>query len=154
MTTAYSEVRTLTRAAIGDFGIRDSAGNVVSQSQDFHNDDIDDVITLTLLKFSDYSSAESESEITPTFATDNDKGAFALIVGLTLVLPAGTFSLETPNMKYWTQANKEFYAYLLGQIEQFLEANDIRPEIWGTLDQYYNEGQLIADRITEAVGAI
>ena len=152
MATSYSDVRTLVRAAIGDFGIRDSAGNVVSNSQDYHDDDVDDVITLTLLKFSDYSG--DGSDITPTFANDSDKGAVALLVGLNLILPAGTFSMETPNMRYWVQSNKELIAFLWGQIEQFLGAQDIRPEIWGALDQLYNEGVLVADRIAGAVAAI
>ena len=152
MTTAYSSIRSLTRAAIGDFGIRDSAGNVVSNSQDYHDDDIDDVITLTLLNFPDYTG--DGTDVTPTFANDNDKGAVALLAALNLVLPAGTFSLETPNMKYWVQSNKELIAHLLGQVQNFLDDGEILPEIWGALDQRYNEGQLIADRITEAVGAV
>lgn len=151
MATSYSSVRTLVRAAIGDFGIRDSQGNVVSNSQDYHDDDIDGVITFALLKFKDYSG--TGSEITPTFASDNDTGAVACYVGLILVLPGGTFSLEAPNMKYWVQENKALISHLLGQMAYFLNQGDIRPSIWGALDQFYNEGQLIADRIVEAVGS-
>ena len=152
MTTAYSEIRGLARAAIGDFGIRDSAGNVLSNSQDFHSDDIDDVIDLSMLRFPDYSG--DGTDITPTFANDNDKGAVALYVALMLVLPAGTFSLEAPNMKYWVQSNKELLSHLIGQLQYFFNEGDVRPSIWGALDQLYNEGTLIANRITEAVGAI
>ncbi len=152
MTTPYSDVRALTRAAIGDFGIRDSDGNVVSNSYDFHDDDIDDVISLSMIRFPDYSG--DGTDITPTFTSDNDKGAVALYVALMLVLPAGTFSLETPNMKYWVQSNKELISHLIGQLQYFFNEGDIRPSIWGALDQFYNEGVLIANRITEAVGAI
>ncbi len=152
MTTPYSDMRPLIRAAMGDFGIRNSSGDVVSQSQDFHNDDIDSTITLTLLRFAEYSG--DGTDITPTFVNDNDQGAVAYYVALILVLPAGTFSLDTPNMKYWVQANQEMIAHLLGLIEYFLKSGDIRPSIWGSLDQLYNEGILVANRVSEAVGAV
>ena len=152
MATEYSDVRSLVRAAIGDFGIRDSAGAVLSNSQDFHDDDIDDVIDLSMLRFPDYTG--DGENITPTFVSDNDKGAVALYVALMLVLPAGTFSLEAPNMKYWVQSNQELISHLIGQLQYFFNEGDVRPSIWGALDQFYNEGVLIANRITEAVGAI
>lgn len=152
MSTAYSVIIAHTRAVIGDFGIRDASGSIVTYSQDYHDDDIKSTITFVLLKFSDYSG--NGTEITPTLASDNDIGALACLVALTLVLPGGTFSLEAPNMKYWAQANLELIAHLLGQIEYFRDAGDIRPSIWGSLDQMYNEGTLIANRVSEAVGAV
>ena len=150
MATSYEDVRDLARAAIGDFGIRDSNGAVITNSQDYHDDDIDKVINLVLLKFGDYSG--DGSNITPSFATDSDKGAVSCYVALMLVLPGGTFSLEAPNMKYWVQANKELISNLLGLIKGFLDNEDLGPEIWGTLDLAYNQGIVLADRIAEAVG--
>ncbi len=135
---------------MGDFGIRNSSGDVVSQSQDFHNDDIDSTITLTLLRFAEYSG--DGTDITPAFANDNDQGAVAYYVALILVLPAGTFSLDTPNMKYWVQANNELISHMLGQIAYFLNEGDLRPSINGALDQLYNEGTLVANRVAESVG--
>ncbi len=151
MATAYSVIRDFARAAIGDFGVRDEQGNVVSQSKDYHDDDIDSVISLKLKRFPDHSV--SDSAISPTL-TSNEEGALSYYVAICLALPAGTFSIEAPNMKYWVQANLELISHLYGQIVYFMDSGDIRPSIWGALDQYYNEGQLIADRVTEAVGAI
>ena len=54
MSTDYADIIPLIRAAIGDFGIRDEQGNIVTRSQDFHDDDIDKVLTLILLKLSDH----------------------------------------------------------------------------------------------------
>jgi len=143
-------MRPLIRAALGDFGIRDSSGDVVAQSQDFHDDDINSTITLTLLRFADYSG--DGENITPAFANDNDQGAVTYYVALILVLPAGTFSLDTPNMKYWVQANLELISHMIGQIGYFLNEGDLRPSINGALDQLYNEGVLITNRVSEAVG--
>ena len=113
MSTAYSVIRGFARAAIGDFGIRDEQGDVVSLSQDFHNDDIDSVISLKLKRFPDHSV--SDSVITPTL-TSNEEGALAYWVAICLALPAGTFSIEAPNMKYWVQANLELISHLYGQL--------------------------------------
>lgn len=150
--TAYSAIIPHIRAAIGDFGIRDAEGNIVTYSQDFHDDDITSTIKFVLLRFSDYSGG-GES-ISPALASDNDIGALACYVALVLILPGGTFSLEAPNMRYWAQANQDLIAHLLGQIDYFLRGGDIRPSIWGALDQLYNEGTLVANRISEAVGAV
>ncbi len=151
MATAFSVIRDFARAGIGDFGVRDEDGNVITLSQDFHNDDIDTVIRLQLKRFPDHS--EDDSTVTPTL-TSNEEGAFAYRVAILLALPAGTFSIEAPNMKYWVQANLELISYLYGQLKYYLDSGDIGPSIWGALDQAYNEGQLIADRVSEAVGAI
>lgn len=151
MATPYTDIISHVRAAIGDFGVRDAAGSIVQYSHDYHNDDISSVITFALLKFSDYSG--NGINITPTLATNNDIGALACYVAVLLVLPGGTFSMETPNMRYWVQANQELIAHLLGLMEHFLDAGDVRPSIWGALDQLYNEGALLSARITEAVGA-
>ncbi len=150
MATAYADIISLVRAALGDFGIRDHQGNVVSNSQDYADDDISSVITLVLLRFPDYS--KDGTNIEPSLASDNDTGALSYYVALVLALPGGTFSMETPNMKYWVQANKEFISHLLGEAKYYLDGGDAGSSIWGALDQLYNEGQLIADRITEAVG--
>ncbi len=152
MATDYADIIPLIRAAIGDFGIRDEQGDIVTRSQDFHDDDIDTVLTLTLLKFPDYTGDTALRTITPSLANDNDTGALAYYVALLLALPAGTFSMEAPNMKIWAQANQELLSHLLGQIKYYMDAGNVSPSIWGALDQYYNEGKLIADRITEAVG--
>jgi hypothetical protein len=69
-----------------------------------------------------------------------------------MVLPGGTFSMDLPNMKYWKQANQDLLSSLLGEIMYFMDGGDITPSIWGTLDQCYNEGQIISDRIVQAVG--
>jgi len=150
-TTAYTVIIPLIRAAIGDFGIRDAQGDVVQYSQDYHDDDIVLTINLALLRFSNYSG--DGTDITPEFASDNDKGAVAVFVALLLVLPGGAFSIDTPNMKYWHQVNQELIAHLLGMLKHFMDDGDLRPSIWGVLDQMYNEGSLVADRISEAVGA-
>ena len=150
MTTPYTEIVPLSRAAIGDYGVRNALGVVQANSYDNHADDITLAINYILLMLPDYSG--NGTVITPTLATDNDKGALATCVALILVLPNGTFSMDAPNMKYWTQANTELLSYLLGRINYFMSAGDVSPSIWGTLDQYYNQGQLIADRITDAVG--
>ena len=152
MSTDYADIIPLIRAAIGDFGIRDEQGNIVTRSQDFHDDDIDKVLTLILLKFPDYTGDTTLRTVTPSLANDNDTGALAYYVAMVLVLPGGTFSIDAPNMKYWVQANQELISHLLGEVKYFLNAGDVSPSIWGALDQYYNEGLLIADRITEAVG--
>ena len=131
--TAYSVMIPLIRAAIGDIGA---------------------TLTLCLLRFSEYTGDSEGATITPAIANDNDKGAIACYVALILVLPGGTFSLDTPNMKYWVQSNKELISHLLNQIAYFLNEGDVRPSIWGALDQLYNEGILISDRLVEAVGAV
>ena len=152
MSTSYSDIIPLIRAAIGDFGIRDAQGNIVTYSHDFHDNDIATVLTLVLLKFPDYTGDTSAKTVTPSLANDNDTGALAYYVAMTLVLPGGTFSMDAPNMKVWVQANTELISHLLGQIKYYMDAGDVSPSIWGALDLYYNEGLLIADRITEAVG--
>jgi len=151
MATEFSVIRDFARAAIGDFGIRDEQGDVVTLSKDFHNDDIDSVIALKMKRFPNHSV--NASEISPTL-TSNEEGAIAYWVALCLALPAGTFSIDAPNMKYWAQANLELISHLLGELKYYLDSGDIGPSIWGTLDQYYNEGQLIVDRVSEAVGAV
>lgn len=151
MSTNYSDIITLVRAAIGDFGVRDAEGNIITYSYDYHDDDIAAVITLVLLRFEDYSG--NGSVITPTLATDNDKGAIAYYVALILVLPGGTFSMEAPNMRYWVQANVELISHLVGELKYFMDDGDLSPSIWGALDLAYNEGLVVADRIIESVGA-
>lgn len=151
MSTSYSDIITLVRAAIGDFGVRDAQGNIVQYSYDFHDDDISAVITLVLLRFSGYGG--DGTNITPTLATDNDKGAVAYYVALILVLPGGTYSLEAPNMRYWVQANLELISHLIGELKYFMDDGDLSPSIWGALDQAYNEELVLADRIIESVGA-
>jgi len=152
MATAYSTITASIRAAIGDFGIRDATGAVISNSQDFHSDDIGSVITNALYQFPTYTG--DGTEITPTIANDNDEGAIVYVVALLLALPGGTWSLEAPNMKYWKQTNQEMIAFFWGQIKYFMDGGSVEPALWGTLDQAYNEGILVADRIKEAVGAI
>ena len=151
MATTFETIRDFARAAIGDFGIRDEQGNVVTYSKDFHDDDVDSVIKLKMKRLPEHS--ENGSEITPTL-TSNEEGVISYWVAICLALPAGTFSIEAPNMKYWVQANLELISHLFGELTHYMDEGDIRPSIWGALDQYYNEGQLIADRTAEAVGAI
>jgi hypothetical protein len=149
MTTPYSDIISLSRGAIGDFGVRDAQGDVEANSQDFADDDISTVIDLSLLKFPDISG--TAGEISPTL-NDNSKGALAYCVALALALPGGTYSMDSPNLKYWTQSNKELISHLLGQMQYYLEEGDVSPSIWGSLDLAFNECQVLAARATE-IGA-
>ena len=148
MATPYVDVVSLIRAAIGDFGVRDADGTLIANSNDYNSIDINSVITLALLKFSTYSG--DGTNITPTVANDNDLGAITYYSALILVLPGGPFTLESPNMRYILRENVELISYLLGQMQFFIQQGAVLPSIWGAWDQLINEGQLVADRKTEA----
>lgn len=151
MATAYTVIIPLIRAAIGDYGIRDASAVIIQFSEDFHDTDIGKAIDLALLQFTAYSG--DGTQITPSIADDLDKGAIVYYVALVLALPAGTWSLEAPNMKYWNQENANLIAFLYGMTKYFIDRGSAEPEIWGALDVAYNENKLVADRITEAIGA-
>ena len=147
----YSDLYGMLRTAIGDRGIYDSTGTVVTNSNDFQDTQIDSAIDLALLDFTTYSGASQA--ISPTIANDNDKGAIVYYAALLLALPEGPYALDTPNMRLRISANKELIWWLLGRLHQFINAGGVRPKIWGALDQLRNEGVMVADREAEAIGA-
>ena len=151
MATPYTTVENLARAALGDFGVRDSNGDIVPNSQDYASEDIVKVITLALLRFEDYSG--DGADITPTIANDNDLGSISYYVALTLVLPAGPFTLESPNMRYILRENHELLSSLLGNMQYFLGLGAVVPAMWGAWDQLYNQPELVANRQVAAIGS-
>lgn len=148
MATPYSDLRPLIRAAVGDFGVRDSNGDVIANKNDYADADVDAVISLTLLEIPGFSG--DGTEITPTISTDDETGLIAWLSALYLALPNGPYSLEAPNMRYVQGANDNLLANLYGKYQQFLNTGDVSA-IFGTYDLLFNAGTMVSNRVQEVI---
>lgn len=151
--SAYATLYPFCRVLVGDRGVRDADGNILANSFDYANGDIDAALDMALLEIPDYTSTGQDT--IPDLATDDDKGLLVAVAALYLATPDGPFSIETPNMKLRISENKDLLALLFGKIAKFADGDqsDV-PAIWGAWDQLQNEGQLIGDRLTATVGVV
>lgn len=149
MATAYSVLRPFIRAVVGDFGVKDNNGNVISNRNDYDDADVDAVISLTLLEITDFSG--DGLEVTPTISTDDEKGLIIFLAALYLALPNGPYSLEVPNMTYRQSANDNLIANILGKFKMYQDRNGDRTVIFGVYDLLFNTGRLVSNRIQEVI---
>jgi hypothetical protein len=152
MSTPYTELYPLIRAAVGDRGVRDGNGDLKPNTFDYADDDIAPVITLALLEIPDFSG--DGTDITPTISTDDEKGLICFLSALYLALPNGPYSLEVPNMRYVQGANENLVANLYGKYKMYLESGGDATYISGTYNLLFNAGQLVSNRVQEVVNEV
>ena len=149
MATPYSDLRSLIRAVVGDFGVKDNNGNVIANRNDYDDGDVDTIITLTLLEIDGFSG--DGTNITPTISTDDEKGLIIFLSALYLALPNGQYSLEVPNMIYRQAANDNLIANILGKFKMYQDRNGDRTALFGTYDLLFNADILVSNRIQAVV---
>ena len=148
MSTPYTDIIPFVRAATGDFGTKDQQGTLEPNSYDYDDETISLTINLALLKYPSFSG--DGTDITPEVTADNDKGSIAYYTALLLVLPAGTFTLDVPNLHYRQVANQDLLANILGELSYYNNEGAAMPATWGSIDKALNEGRLIANRLETA----
>jgi len=125
MATSMSDLYGLVRAAVGDYGVYDSEGALVSNSYIFQDAVIQSVMELVITsEFSSYTVAGGE--ISPEVTANHDKSLIAFWTALYLLIPDRDDYIKMPSGISLSKKDLDHHlGFLVGRIERLIDNGSV-----------------------------
>jgi len=115
--STISDLYSYIRAALGDLGIYDDDGVLISNTFYWQNAHLLSAVQLVVLDTSTYSISSSVY-ITPAFTNNNDMKFIIYSAALILLLPERTRSIKTPHYSKTIDDMEMMVGWIYGQLDQ------------------------------------